>query len=187
MPSLTSRTLGRATTLLLSLLALLAAFAPAGAMADVDPPGCTQDVQYDPDIPTYEQVIGRPLGDATLTGIEGRDFTADIYRYFDAVMAATQNHPRVRMLEKPYGTSVLGRRMQFYVISSPDNIANLDAGRQDAAFWAGVRDGSISQATALRAVHTRPAFGWITATPHGSEPAAGEAISRTLYELVARK
>ena len=35
-------------------------------------------------------------------------------------------------------------------------------------------------------MRSRPAFAWITATPHGSEPAAGEAISRQLYELAAR-
>ena len=35
-------------------------------------------------------------------------------------------------------------------------------------------------------MRSRPAFAWVTATPHGSEPAAGEAISRQLYELAAR-
>jgi hypothetical protein len=76
--------------------------------------------------------------------------TADIYKYFDAVMAATQNNPRVASSRSPYGKSVLGKRMQFYVLSTPDNIANLDGGRRDAAFWAGVRDGSVSEAAASR-------------------------------------
>ena len=76
--------------------------------------------------------------------------------------------------------------MQFYVISTPENIANLDGGRRDAAFWAGVRDGSVSEAAGLAAVRSRPAPAWITSTPHGAEPAAGEAIARNLYELAAR-
>ena len=50
------------------------------------------------------------------------------------------------MLEKPYGTSVLGKELAFWVLSTPDNIANLDAGRKDGPFWAGVRDGSVSEA-----------------------------------------
>ena len=40
--------------------------------------------------------------------------------------------------------TALGREVIYSVISTPDNIANLDAGRNDAAFWAGVREGNIS-------------------------------------------
>ena len=188
MPSLTmplTRGLGRAAALALVFAALLAVLAPARSSADVDPAGCTDDVQYDPSIPTYQDVVGRPLGDGP-TGNTGRDVTADIYKYFDAVVAASQSNPRVRVIEKPYGRSVLGQRLQFYVLGTPDNIANLDAGRRDAPFWAGVRDGSVSEAAGLAAVRTRPVFGWVTATPHGAEPAAGEAIARNLYELAAR-
>ena len=36
-----------------------------------------------------------------------------------------------------------------------------------------------------RSAH-RPAFAWVTATPHGNEPAAGEASMRLLYEMAAR-
>ncbi len=90
------------------------------------------------------------------------------------------------MLEKSYGKSVLGQDLVFWVLSTPDNIDNLDAGRKDAAFWAGVRDGSVSEAAGLAAVRSRPAPAWITSTPHGAEPAAGEAIARNLYELAAR-
>ena len=32
----------------------------------------------------------------------------------------------------------------------------------------------------------RPGFGWITGTPHGNEPAGGEASVKELYELAAR-
>ena len=92
----------------------------------------------------------------------------------------------MRMLEKSYGKSVLGQDLAFWVLSTPDNIDNLDAGRKDAAFWAGVRDGSVSEAAGLAAVRSRPAPAWITSTPHGAEPAAGEAITRNLYELAAR-
>ena len=49
-----------------------------------------------------------------------------------------------------------------------------------------MRDGSVSEAAGLAAVRTRPAPAWITSTPHGAEPAAGEAIARNLYELAAR-
>src|SRR3712207_1705082 len=58
--------------------------------------------------------------------------------------------------------------------------------RSDGPFWEGIKDGSVTEAAALAAVRERPAMGWITATPHGNEAAAAEAISRMLYELVAR-
>jgi hypothetical protein len=177
--------LTRAVALGLTLAALLAVFAPARGLADVDPAGCTDEVAYDPSVPTYQDVVGRPLGDGP-TGNTGRDLTADIYKYFRAVHAATESNPRVRMLEKPYGKSVLGKDLSFWVLSSPDNIANLDSGRRDGPFWAGVRDGSVSEAAGLAAARSRPALAWITSTPHGAEPAAGEAIARNLYEYAAR-
>ena len=84
----------------------------------------------------------------------------------------------VKVIRKSFGTSVLGRDLRFYVVSTPDNIDNLDTGRADGPFWEGVKDGSVSEAAGLAAVKQRPAFGWVTATPHGGEAAAGEAISR---------
>jgi hypothetical protein len=84
------------------------------------------------------------------------------------------------------GTSVLGVPFYYVVIGTPDNIANLDAGRDDQAFWRGVIDGTTSQAAALSQVDSRPAFAWITGAPHGNEPAGGESSVKELYELAAR-
>ena len=49
-----------------------------------------------------------------------------------------------------------------------------------------MRSGQIPEEVGLEAAATRPAFAWITATPHGGESAAAEAITRQLYELMAR-
>jgi hypothetical protein len=169
--------------LALAALGILAAAAPAAAY--VDPPGCTQEVQYDAGVPTFEQVVGVPLG-AGGTGSTSRRLTADIYKYFDVMVDYTADHARVKVIRKSFGTSVLGQDLRFYVVSSRENIDNLDDGRRDGPFWEGIKDGSVSEADGLAAVHTRPALGWITATPHGGEAAAAEAISRMLYELTAR-
>ena len=170
-------------TLAVATVSALAAAAPAAAY--VDPPGCTQEIAYDLGIPTFKDVVGVELG-AGGTGSTSRRPTADIYAYFDAMVAATATSDRVKVIRKSFGTSVLGRDLRFYVISTPDNIDNLDTGRADGPFWEGVKDGSVSEAAGLAAANTRPAFGWITATPHGGEAAAAEAISRMLYELAAR-
>src|SRR5690349_2226643 len=174
-----------ALLLILALAATFAAAMPARALADPDPVNCTDDLQYDPSIPTYNSVLGLPLGGGT-TGSSSRRPTADLEAYLHAVAVATQNNPRVRVVEKSMGTSALGRPYAFAVVGTPDNIANLDSGRNDAGFWSGVREGAIPTDQGLSAVRSRPAFAWVTATPHGAEPAAGEASMRLLYEMAAR-
>jgi hypothetical protein len=172
---------------LIGALALAAAFfvaAPA-AHAQVDPAGCTNDLQYDPSIPTYNSVLGTALGSGT-TGSSARRLTLELQTYQRAVVNATQNNPRVRVIEKTMSDTALGAEVTYSVISTPENIANLDAGRNDAAFWAGVREGNISTNEGLSQIRNRPAFTWVTATPHGNEPAAGEASMRLLYEMAAR-
>jgi hypothetical protein len=169
----------------IALAAALALSLAPPALADEDPPGCPQEVTFDPAVPTFAEVVGVPLGAGGAGTVAHRPST-DIHRYFDRLVAHTTDHARVKVIRKDFGTSVLGRPLRFYVVSSRDNIENLDAGRADGRFWEGVKDGSVSEAAALAAVRDRPAIGWITATPHGDEPAAGEAISRMLYELVAR-
>lgn len=177
----------RATALLAAgATALTAALAPAAASAQApQPQSCTTDLSYDASIPTFEQVTGKVLG-AGGPGRTARVDSAVIWQYFDAIVAATADHPRVKVVEKPLGTTYLGRKLAYYVIGTKENIDNLDAGRKDGPFWAGVRDGHISEADGLAAVNDRPALAWATETPHGNEPAGAEALARVLYELAAR-
>ena len=91
------------------------------------------------------------------------------------------------MIKKPLGFSSNGRPINFYVVGTRAHIANLDVPGGDAEFWRGVREGTIStRRRASTRVGSRPAFAWATATPHGDESAAGESITRELYELLAR-
>jgi hypothetical protein len=166
--------------------ALTLALAMTGqARAAADPAECTTNVTFDPSIPTFEDVTGRMLG-AGGTGVTSRSTTSVLYGYMDAIVAATATNPRVRVIKQSLGTTELGRDYPMVIVSTPDNIANLDAGRNHAAFWRGVRDGSIPAAVALSQIKTRPALGFLTGTPHGNEPAGGDALMRNLYELVAR-
>ena len=189
---------------LVLLTALLSAVAlPTAARADIDPAGCTEGIRYDPTIPKWDQVFSAGDADGAITpfaaGAAGRSTgknpTVVLDRYFDAVQAAVGTNPRVAVKKIAVGQSELGgrvgndaqgrpfRRIDYWVVSTPQNIASFE---QDGKFWADVRDGNVSQADGLAAARTRPALGWVTATPHGNEPAAGEAIARQLYELVAR-
>ena len=191
-----------------AIAAALSAAAPGIASADVDPAGCVSDPsapQYDPTVPTWDQYFNQhpeynaiqPLGAGAPGRSTGKNTDANLERYFDAVTAAVADSPRVGVVKKPLGKSelgnagVAGRNISFWVASSRTNINRLDVVTNDptttgdADFWSGVRGGKYSEQQGLDAVRTRPVFGWVTATPHGNEPAAGEAIARELYETVA--
>jgi len=117
---------------------------------------------------------------------QGRNQSDVNLAYGDYLVRATADSPRVKVINKEIGKSSLGRRIAFYVVGTPTNINKLDGPDGDAAYWRGVRAGDIPEADGLEAAVSRPAFGWITATPHGAESAAGESITRELYELAAR-
>jgi zinc carboxypeptidase len=172
-------------------VATIALVAPGGAAGAVDPEGCTAEVSYDPSVPTFAQYAAeKGLTNNTLggfaTGTANRHLSAELYGYEEAIAAATASNPRVRVAVKSMGSTVEGRPFQYSVIATPSHMAHLEA---DAGFWRGVRAGTISESSALGtlgAADPPAAFGWITETPHGNEPAGGEASMRMLYELAAR-
>ena len=147
----------RALALALALVALLAISA-SPAMAYEDPAGCPTDVTFDPAVPTFDSIVGRPLGEGG-TGSTPRNPSPKLYDFFDALVTYTADHARVKVIRKDFGNSVLGKPLRFYVVSSRDNIENLDTGRADGKFWEGVKDGSVSEADAVAAAPNRPGLG----------------------------
>ena len=126
---------------------------PEAPIAQTDPPNCTTgSVQLDPNIPTYDSFFGTVLGGPNAgDGLSGATpsakKTAQLSAYMQAVADAVNANPGTtgqRVAVKLYqsGTSVLGVPFYVMVVGTPDNIANLDAGRNDAAFWRGVIDGT---------------------------------------------
>ena len=169
---------------------------PQAPIAQTDPAPCTPGAAARPEHPDLRLVLRHGAG---RSGYRRRSFRRDADGEEDRAALGLhagdhrrdQQQPgfeRARVGIKLYqsGSSVLGVPFYVAVVGSPSNIANLDAGRNDAAFWRGVVDGTTSQQAALAAVNTRPAFGWITGTPHGNEPAGGEGSVKELYELAAR-
>ena len=198
----------RRIALALAVASLAGVVAPSVSQADVDPKGCTTTLGYDNTIPTWDTwFTGNPDPDAVLplgfgrTGAGGgaptngsgaptpigRNLTKVIYEYWDGVVAATATNPRVKLIKKYLGKSASGLRdISFYVAGTTENINKLDGPDGDAAFWRGVRSGQIATDVGLEAAGSKPAFAWVTATPHGGESAAGESITRNMYELLAR-
>ena len=157
---------------------------------------CASTIDLDPNIPSYDSFFNSPLGGGiTGDGLSGATPSAKLAEQLDAyaasVVAAINANPassgrRVGAKIVQMGVSELGRPYHYIVIGTPANLANLDAGRNDAAFWRGIISGDVDPDTAHAQAARRPAFGWIAMAPHGNEPAGGEATVKELYELAAR-
>lgn len=171
--------------------------APGEPAAAASSPSCTNSASdYDPNIPSYDSFFGSTLGSGTTgDGLSGTTpsakTTTQLTAYMQAVVSAINSNPgstgrRVAARIVQEGTSVLGTPFDYVVIGTPGNIANLNSGRDDQKFWTGVMTGAVPQSQALAQAGSRPAFAWITGTPHGNEPAGGEASVKELYELAAR-
>jgi hypothetical protein len=187
-----------------------AAVPSVSAAATSDPNAtCSSTLSYDTSIDSWSKYFGdghnpqavKTLGTgqatagggATANGVgtdsanpTGRNLNSVLLEYADHLVAQTADNPRVRIIKKTIGESSLGRPIAFYIVGTPEHINNLDGANGDAAFWRGVRAGDIPESDGLAGAVNRPAFGWITATPHGDESAAGESIARELYELASR-
>jgi len=123
---------------------------------------------YEPGVPTVAAVRGKPTGAAFSSA-------SDVMRILELIAATS---PRV-LLER-YGTTAEGRPLVLAWISSPKNLARLDALR--AANTAVARSG-LGGADPDEA----PLFVWLAFGVHGDEPAGPEAALELVYHLAASR
>ncbi len=102
----------------------------------------------------------------------GTQFTrhADVVEYFEHVAA---NSGMVNYYD--YGKTNERRRLTYAVISSPENIANLEKIRTDNLKNIGILDGSASPEKAVV---------WLSYNVHGNEASSSEAAMNTVYKLI---
>lgn len=142
----------------LVVLAMLAAGGqPASAQSFIDG-------RFDPAIPTLQATVGHAPG----TRITSPDET---YAYLKALVAAAPD--RTRMVQ--YATSWEGRPLHYVIVSSPENIARLDAIRADLA---NIAAGRASNGAALPVT-------WLAYGVHGNEISSTDAALMTAYHLLA--
>lgn len=142
---------------LLVLAALWGAAAPAQAQSFAQG-------TFDPAIPTLTATVGH----APATRITSPD---EAYAYLKALVAAAPE--RTRMVQ--YATSWEGRPLYYVILSSPDNIARLDAIRADLA---NIAAGRASNGAALPVT-------WLAYGVHGNEISSTDAALMTAYHLLA--
>lgn len=169
--------------------ALLAASAAAGAAAQPPlavPPrdSARADVRddarfdfyargpYRPGIPRPEALLGYRLGDRNTQYAEQE-------RVLLAIAQAAPERVRVEEI----GATHEGRRMRLFLVSSPENIARLDAIRADLDRLADPRTLGTAEAATLAA--RTPAVVWINESVHGNESPGFETGMQLLYQLAA--
>ena len=89
--------------------------------------------------------------------------------------AATEN-PKMLRIEK-YGETNEGRPLFIAIVSSPENMANLEYIRKNNLRLTGLMDDSTGSEEA-------PAIVWLSYNVHGNEPDCSEAAMKVLYELL---
>ena len=151
-------------------LAIVCAVAFAGTMAAAQRFEFFPGGIYDSKVPTPESVLGYPIGSyhTSYAGLE---------RWLDAIRGSD----RVRIVR--YGESVEKRPLYLIVISSPANIARLDAVRAATAKLADPRTSSDAEAETIAT--TMPAVAWMNHANDGNESAAFESAIQTSYQLAA--
>ncbi len=163
------------------LLALLLLLSPVAA-GDDDPVFSTRGVpsgrilaeaERDPSVPTPAVALGHRIGDA-LTPHDA------LVRYVRALEASS---PRVSA--RVYGRTPEGRDLLRVAVSSPSNLARLDAIAGDLARLADPARTSEAEARAI--AERSPAVVWVACGIHGNEVAGPEACAALLYTLAASR
>jgi hypothetical protein len=123
-------------------------------------------------IPRPEALLGYELGALNTQH-------SDQQRTLLAIAEAAKDRVRVEEI----GSTVERRPMRLFVVSSPENIARLDAIRADLDALSDPRGKTQAQLDAL--VARTPAVVWISESVHGNESPGFETVMQTLYQLAA--
>lgn len=127
---------------------------------------------YSEEIPTLEDVVGHDHGEAISSVTEIRQF-------LDALAEAAPDRMRVQS----YGETWQGRELIYAVISSPENMARLNAIQSDLSQLAA--GDAMSAADRDRIIGDTPAVVWLSYGVHGDEITPPDSSLRIAYHLLA--
>ncbi len=129
------------------------------------------EARYDAAIATPKQILGFDAGDraALSTEIE------------QCLKRWAESSPRMKLVE--YARSHENRALHYVVVTSPDNLARLEAIRQGMDRLANPEGLSDDEADKL--IADLPAVAWLAYTIHGDETEGSDAALAVLYHLLA--
>lgn len=129
--------------------------------------------QYDPHIPTVQQVLGFEDGDQITS-------SSDILRYLDALAAASTS-----LRVSPYAETWEKRKLVYAAVGSEANLKRLPEIRAAMRKQSDPRKTSEAKARAL--IAGLPAVIWLGYGVHGNETSPSDAALMTAYHLLAAR
>lgn len=130
--------------------------------------------EYDPSVPTFDEVLGHAAGERITS-------YAEILQYLEALEAARPQ--QVRIFE--YARSWEGRPLVYMVIGSEAHLARLDEIRVNRKRLADPRVTADQDADDL--IASEPAITWLAYGVHGNEISSPDAGLFTAYHLLAAR
>jgi hypothetical protein len=127
---------------------------------------------YRQDVPRPESILGFNVGSAHTQ-----------YHLQERVLLAIAESAKDRVRVEEIGVSAERRTMRIYIVSSPENIARLDAIRADLDRIADPRGATQAQLDAV--IARTPAVVWFSGSVHGDEVPGFEASMQLLYHFAA--
>jgi len=127
--------------------------------------------ELNPNIPTPELLLGFPLGQRAATPAQ----------ITEALAQWQQASNNINVVE--YARSHEGRALQYAIISSPENLANVTSIKADIARLANPKD--LSQSEEQRIIERLPAVAWMGYAIHGNEASGSDAALAAIYQLIA--
>lgn len=111
----------------------------------------------------------------------GYEIGANFTRHHQVVDYFTHIAKKSPFVEyKTYGKTYEGRDLTFAVITSEENLQNLETIRKDHLKNAGILQGDLENSE-------KKAIVWLSYNVHGNEASSSEAAMLTLYELITTK
>ena len=132
------------------------------------------NANYDPAIPTVEDVLGYQSGDRIT-------WHRDAIRYFEALQKAAPD----RVSVSRYAQSWEGRDLIYVVVTSAQNMARIDDVRQGMQRLVDPRQ--TTRAEAEEIIASQPAVTWLSYGVHGNEISSTDAAMLTAYHLLASR
>ncbi len=132
------------------------------------------DNDYDPAIPSIEQVLGYAPG-------ERITWHKDAVRYFEALAAAAPE--RVQIVQ--YAQSWQDRELIYVVLSSAENMARIEEVKAGMQSLRDPRRTPADEAAAI--IENQPPVTWLSYGVHGNEISSTDAAMLTAYHLLASR
>jgi len=127
--------------------------------------------KYDSSIPTAESMLGFKVGKRTATPAQ----------IVEAINVWNKASSKMQLVE--YARSHENRPLYYALISTPENLANIEAVKANLARLA--NPNNLSSGDAKKIIGQLPAISWMAYSIHGNESSGSDAALAAIYHLIA--